>query len=303
MGDREDRFADLLAALGSERRPPGRGVGTVQEEEVPLGRHRGRGKEPVEPGRRTRLVTLPVALRSAQVRVGRSAVWGMVLVIVLVAAVLGVRVAWAERQAVPEPLPAQPVPSGELVEQGDGAPPITGTDHAVASSAPPAQPPPDLVVHVIGAVDAPGVVPVPAGARVQDAVDRDGGIGGQADLSRINLARAVLDGERIWVPVQGEEAPEDVTAPPGVPAVVPGVTGSGGAAGGPAEDAGPLVDLNTADAAALDTLPGVGPVTAEAILGWRTDHGSFTSVEELLEVSGIGDRTLEDLRPHVTVAP
>ena len=102
------------------------------------------------------------------------------------------------------------------------------------------------------------------------------------DLSGLNLARLLVDGEQILV---------------GVPAVV----GLPGAAvpTGPAD--GPLVNLNTATQAELETLPDVGPVTAEAILAWRTEHGGFTAVDELLEVDGIGDATLATIAPHVTV--
>lgn len=267
-----------------------------------------------------RLLTLPVSLRSAHVRVGAPAVWGMVLVVVVVAAVLGVRVAWAERQATPQPLPVQTV-----AEEGAPIPPLSPASTSPVSTSPVPTAPaegehhtgavgtpttPDLVVHVIGAVATPGVVRLPPGSRVQDAVDQAGGAVSDAELTRINLARSVLDGERIWVPVSGEEPPEDVGgpgpaaggSPPAVPA--PGSTGpgTGGDRGsGPPEPA--PVDLNTADAALLDTLPGVGPVTADSILAWRDQHGRFSTVEELLEVKGIGERTLAELRPHVSVVP
>lgn len=254
----------------------------------------------------------------------------MVLVVVVVAAVLGVRVAWAERQATPQPLPVQTV-----AEEGAPIPPPSPVSTSPASAAPvstspvPTSPVPtapaegehhtgpvgspttaDLVVHVIGAVATPGVVRLPPGSRVQDAVDQAGGAVSAAELTRINLARSVLDGERIWVPVSGEEPPEDVGGPgpaaggssPAVPA--PGSTGPGPVGHPGSGPPGPApVDLNTADAALLDTLPGVGPVTAESILAWRNQHGRFSTVEELLEVNGIGERTLAELRPHVSVLP
>jgi competence protein ComEA len=109
------------------------------------------------------------------------------------------------------------------------------------------------------------------------------------DLTTLNLARVLLDGEQLLVGVKAA-----------VPPPAPTGNAPSSTAGGPSA-AGGLVNLNTATEAELDTLPGVGPVTAQAILAWRTEHGSFSSVEELLEVSGIGEVTLEELRPLVTV--
>ena len=298
-----------------------------------------------QPGRhrpgRVPLVSVPSSLRTAQLRVRPAAVWGLVLLVIAVAAVLGVRVAWAERSAQPTPVPVSPAAadpgSSELgPEEGSGAEGAAPGDDAGPTQsdrpgeqgdstseqadlgphsgqepghADTATAPGPLVVHVIGAVRRPGVVPLPRDARVTDAVDRAGGLSDDADLSRINLARAVTDGERIWVPVRGQEPPEDVAgnplAPPGAApgaaengasGVAPGQGGAG--AGGSAT---PLVDLNSADQPLLETLPGVGPVTAQRILQWRTDHGRFSAPEELLEVSGIGPRTLERLQAHITV--
>ena len=144
---------------------------------------------------------------------------------------------------------------------------------------------PEVTVDVAGKVRDPGIVVLPAGSRVIDALEAAGGARSSVDLSVLNLARPLVDGEQVLV-----GAPAAVTAP-GAPAGVPG-----GAAT-------PLVDLNTADQALLETLPGVGPVTAAAILAWRTEHGRFTVVEELLEVDGIGPATLEDLAPLVQVHP
>ena len=115
-----------------------------------------------------------------------------------------------------------------------------------------------------------------------DALEAAGGARRGVDLTALNLARLVVDGEQILVGV----------------APAPGVAGSLGTS---APEGTSLVNLNTADQAALETLPGVGPVTAEAILAWRTDNGGFTSVDELLEVDGIGEATLEDLAPLVTL--
>lgn len=151
-----------------------------------------------------------------------------------------------------------------------------------------------VVVHVVGQVGTPGLVTVPAGARVADAVDAAGGATPQADLGALNLARPVVDGEQLRVPAPGE-AVAPVTGPGGgAPAAGPGTPAADGAPAGP-------VDLNTADAAALDTLPGVGPVIAERIVAWRAENGRFTSVDELLEVSGIGPALLAKLRDAVRV--
>jgi competence protein ComEA len=135
-----------------------------------------------------------------------------------------------------------------------------------------------VVVHVVGAVAAPGVVRLPAGSRVVDALAAAGGGTHDADLARLNLARVLVDGEQVVVPRPGDADPAPATRSPG------------GAAAG-------LVDLNTASPAQLDELPGVGPVLAQRIV----DRRPFTSVDELDEVSGVGPTLLERLRPLVRV--
>lgn len=137
---------------------------------------------------------------------------------------------------------------------------------------------PEVVVHVVGQVLQPGLVHLPAGARLADAIDAAGGAGPEADLAAINLARVLTDGEQVVVPRPGEQ-PQ-----------------SAGAAG-----ADPAIDLNTAATADLDTLPGIGPVLAQRIVDWRTEHGAFTAVDELAEVRGIGSSLLEGLRDLVRV--
>jgi competence protein ComEA len=148
-------------------------------------------------------------------------------------------------------------------------------------------------VHVVGQVNRPGLVRLPAGSRVADAIEAAGGARRGADLAALNLARLVVDGEQVHVPKPGE-------APAAGGTGVPGAAG-GVSAGGAGGAGGPLVSLNTADVAALDTLPGVGPVLAQRIVDWRTEHGRFTSVDELGEVSGIGDKLMSQLRPKVTL--
>lgn len=175
---------------------------------------------------------------------------------------------------------------------------VTGGPSAVVatptgSSSPPAG---VVVVHVVGAVQQAGVVSLGAGSRVSVAIDRAGGATAEADLARLNLARVVVDGERLYVPKVGEtEVPaalDDAGAAPGA--------GTGGAAGG-SDDGDAVVDLNSADQAALETLPGIGPSLAGRILEWREEHGRFVSVEDLLDVSGIGDGRFADLRDRVRV--
>jgi competence protein ComEA len=150
-----------------------------------------------------------------------------------------------------------------------------------------------VTVHVVGQVKRPGVLHVPGGSRVADAVAAAGGAGAGADPSAINLARVVVDGEQIRVPKLGEQSV-------GSGAVVAGTgTSSVGSADG--STAGVLVNLNSASVADLDQLPGVGPVLAQRIVDWRAEHGRFASVDELGEVSGIGDKIFAQLRPKVTV--
>ena len=136
-----------------------------------------------------------------------------------------------------------------------------------------------VVVDVAGRVVRPGLVTLPSGARVADALKQAGGARPLVDLTSLNLARPLVDGEQllVGVPVVGPLTTEGAAAP---------------SASAPAPTPTTLVNLNTATLEQLDTLPGVGPVTGEAILDWRAANGAFTSVDELLEVDGIGETTL-----------
>lgn len=138
-----------------------------------------------------------------------------------------------------------------------------------------------LYLHVSGAVREPGLYVLPPGARVVDAIAAAGGFADDAARDGVNLARTVGDGEQLAVPRQGEAAPATPAAP--------------------GESPDGRVDLNTADATLLETLPRIGPALAERIIAWRDDNGGFTSVEDLLAVPGIGDTVLESLRDLVTV--
>ena len=149
----------------------------------------------------------------------------------------------------------------------------------------------EIVVHVAGAVMAPGVHRLDPGARVVDAVAAAGGPTPDALLDAINLAQPLRDGDRLVVPVAGGPA-----AP-----VAGGVTAAIAEPGPPGDPSGGLVDLNSATAAELDELPGVGPATAQAIVSHRDANGPFASVDGLADVRGIGPAKLEALRPLVTV--
>lgn len=234
----------------------------------------------------------------------------MLVVVALVAVVFGARVWLAGSGGAQVERSATPVPSGvsrgtsTLSRASPSVPPSGGSADATPSpsgAAPDGVGNPVLVVHVVGQVARPGVYRMAPGARVGDAVDASGGATRGADLTAVNLARVLVDGEQIIVPKPGQ-----VVAGGGGGPVVPspsaptGASGPGGSAPG-ATSGGGLVSLNTADLAALDSLPGVGPVLAQRILDWRTEHGRFTSVDELGEVSGIGEKVLANLRPKVTL--
>lgn len=159
------------------------------------------------------------------------------------------------------------------------------------------------MVHVLGAVRRGGVVELPASSRVGDALERAGGATDDADLDRLNLARVLTDGERLYVPRVGQqEVPEALGPVADGAAAGPtaGTEGGGGTAGTGVEGSA-VVDLNTADQTALETLPGIGPGLAGRIIAWRDEHGRFTAVEDLLDVSGIGDVRFAELRDRVRV--
>ena len=140
----------------------------------------------------------------------------------------------------------------------------------------------DVVVDVTGAVAKPGVYRLPEGSRVDDAVQRAGGATGKAELESLSLAARLADGQQVVVP---ERVPG---APPGAAATAPGA----GAEEGP-------ISLSTATAAELDTIDGIGPVTAEDIISFREEHGGLSSVDQLDQISGIGPTTMEALRERL----
>ena len=148
-----------------------------------------------------------------------------------------------------------------------------------------------LTVYVTGAVNQPGVVTVASGGRVADAVNACGGLSPEADGDAINMAQAVKDGQQIRVPMKGaEKAAKDGTAS----------KSAGGANGAAAADDG-VVNINTADEKALDTLPGVGPATAQKIIEYRETEGAFQSPEDIMKVRGIGKAKYEKMKDKITI--
>jgi competence protein ComEA len=138
-----------------------------------------------------------------------------------------------------------------------------------------------IFIHIVGAVNSPGLIELPADARVFDAIELAGGATADADLNRVNLAARLQDATQLFIPFEGEEIPEAFAAPEG--------------------NASGLVNINTATTADLQTLPNIGPVLAQNIIDFREAHGGFSSVDELIHVNRIGEATLERLRPLVTV--
>lgn len=167
---------------------------------------------------------------------------------------------------------------------------------AVAGGAADADAATPIFVHVVGAVHRAGVVELVSGARVRDAIEAAGGASDEAVLAGVNLARLVADGEQLLVPDEETVEAGAATEP------AAGAAAGGAQPGGTQPDAGKsLVNLNTADATLLETLPRVGPALAGRIIDWRDANGGFASVDQLLEVTGIGAKTLAGFRDRVTV--
>lgn len=179
------------------------------------------------------------------------------------------------RQAAPE------FPTSPAAEKPQPASQVTETVEASATG---------LLVHVVGAVRHPGVYELAAGSRAIDAVQAAGGVLPDAVVEAVNMARGISDGEQILIP--DEDSAASASAAPGQSAA----SGSGNSPAGT-----PQVDLNSADAAALDALPGVGPSTAAKIVADREANGPFKSVKDLCRVSGIGPKKFEQLESLVCV--
>lgn len=223
----------------------------------------------------------------AAIRADPGRAGGIALAVVAALAVL-ITVFTLARQR-PAPVVSANLPPVEAVpSSGVGSATSTSTSPSAASAQ-------SLVVSVVGLVRQPGLVTVTPDARVADAVSAAGGTLHGADTLGLNLARHLADGEQIVVGIATPAGQRPALGSSvGAPAAGPAPPDS------PAKPVGP-VDLNTASADELDALPGVGPVTAAAIVAWRSANGKFTTVDELGEVDGIGPARLEKLRPLVRI--
>lgn len=257
---------------------------------IPMpGRHaRRRGRTPAD-GPWT-----PGSLLAGRIDFGPAQI---AVIAVVLAVGLGVTAWWVIRDDAGDPVPAAgggALATPAVPSTGQMSGPMSGQASGQAGQpTPPAGQPGgsgsgttagEVVVDVAGKVRRPGIVVLPTGSRVADALDAVGGARRGVDLSSVNLARVLVDGEQILVgqaPVAGA-APSMATNP------APG-------------DGSTLVNINTATIEELETLPGIGPVTAQSIIDWRTANGGFASVDQLLDVDGIGEKTLADLAPLVTI--
>jgi competence protein ComEA len=227
---------------------------------------------------------LPPTLQG-RVRLG---VGQLAVLALLVAGALGVTAWWVVRADGGETTlpPVSATPSALAPAPAATPPPPATTSPAGSAGTVGASPTGTVVVDVTGKVRRPGIATLPLGSRVVDALEAAGGARPGVRLGTLNLARVLTDGEQVVV---GMAAPTGVAA---------------SAAGEPATGAGattPMVNINSATQTELEELPGVGPVTAQSILAFRSEHGAFTAVDELLEVSGIGDATLAKIAPYVTL--
>lgn len=251
------------------------------------------GDEPTHPrrhrinGRWGRFAELwvPEPLRHARLDPGRR---GMI-VLVLVAAIAAIATAFGVWRDRPEPRPIETSTVAAVSDTGPTA--ASGSPIAAAPGPMPTGPAPastgEIVVSVTGLVVNPGVVHLAAGSRVADAIAAAGGTAPGANLTGVNLAAKLADGDSVVV----TDTPSAAAAP----------AGGAAAAGGSVSASAGLVNLNTADEAALDTLPGVGPVMAQNIIAWRESNGKFTSIEQLQEISGIGPSRYAQISALVTV--
>ncbi|GGK41056.1 hypothetical protein GCM10010124_37410 [Pilimelia terevasa] len=222
---------------------------------------------------------------------GRRGLRALAVVAVIVVVIAAAAAWWSRPRVDPVPEPAESglvasVPAGRPAADATGAPPADGA--APGSAGPPGGAAAEVVVSVGGRVRRPGLVRLPAGARVADAVAAAGGVLAGAATPYLNLARRVVDGELILV---------GVTPPPGG---IPGAAPAAGSGAGPAAPAG-RVNLNTATVAQFDTLPGVGPVLAARLVEFRERNGGFRAVADLRRVDGIGSTRYERLKDLVAL--
>ncbi len=214
--------------------------------------------------------SLPAGVRGGETGLQRmhAVVLGVVILAGLVVALVSSGLGRPDVTPVPAgPTPVDAASTDAVIETGTPVP-VSAVDET----------PETVVVHVAGKVAHPGIVELPAGSRVVDAVEAAGGADDGVDLSALNLARVLVDGEQVAVGIE--------------PVAEPGRTG------GAIE---PVLNINTATAAELESLPGIGPVLAANIVAWRDEHGRFTVIEELQEVSGIGPAKFTALVEQVTL--
>ena len=230
---------------------------------------------------------MPLALRTARVSPNARAAAALAIVGLLAALLATVGLLRARPHEVRAPISVSSISVSSPGASPAGSSAVPTVPPELAGGSPQPSATALLVVDVVGPVRRPGVVRLPPGARVIDALAAAGGLKPGASSGMLNLAAVLADGQQVVV---GGPAPP--ASAPGIPAA-PGAAGPSAAAG--------LIDLNTATVDQLDGLPGVGPVLAQRILDWRAANGRFTSVEQLAEVTGIGERKLADLRPRVRV--
>jgi len=251
---------------------------------------------------------VPEAVRGARVSPGRRGAVVLTVIAALAAVVAAVGVWWGR----PSPTPVAPVTLPPVTSVLTGATNLAMTESAAGAAAArnststptpasagtaqattaPTAPTGPILVSVTGQVRHPGLVTVPADARVADAIAAAGGALDPDDLTGLNLAAHLSDGDSVVVAGPSGSMVDAESSPVGGAEPATGVRDTA--------TSSPL-DLNTADEAALEELPGVGPVTAAAIVSWRTDHGPFTSVDQLQAIPGIGPAKFAQISPHVTV--
>ncbi|MFI7579090.1 helix-hairpin-helix domain-containing protein [Kocuria kalidii] len=280
-----ERLAALLAEAGTAPAAPGT--------DPPAGHRSGGAPSGTVPAHRWEVAT-------------RTRVPPSLLLIALLAlaglawTVLGPGAAGPDPDAAALPAIAEAdLDPGTAAGAPNGAPSGAGAPPPGTSARP--SPGPTLYVHVTGEVARPGVVPLEAGARVVDAVEAAGGLTDGAVTETVNLAAPVTDGQQVLVP-DADAAPAPGLPPaPGAPAATGEQGGAPAAAGVQGAAPAGLLDLNTATAADLETLPRVGPVLAGRIVAFRGEHGGFAAVADLDAVPGIGPALMEALTPLVTV--